>query len=258
MTEFFDFAGDPFAGDAVQEYYHVQSGEYGGDYDDMTAPASPNFPVITPTRYFLSLPQVPYTEDFSTYPMTVKDVTSGVTLTRVTASPAANEYRVATAGSKAAQVIELHSGQAGHTIGFDYYGFGSVIDEAAANLDFKKHFVFSGNPSGVPNYEIKKAILTTTWNMYTSGGGTSSKSLQLWTLLSNDSPNQVLHAKIMIDTGEYAHNFDAIAGAGSSGDGIYWRFTTDSGNFTMYQKTSTPYNTEEFSSAIIYVILEYI
>lgn len=121
-----NYQGDPFNSDAITEYVHVQSNEYGGIYDDLVASSTANYPYNTPARYFLEMPFIPYTGDYVTYPMLIKDVTGGVVLTRVSGAPAANQYRVAASDSRRPHIIELHSGQASHTIGYDYYAIGSV------------------------------------------------------------------------------------------------------------------------------------
>jgi len=130
---FYDSPCDPFDSDSIPEYYHIQSTEYSGPYADITAPATPNYPVTTPTRYIISVPQVPDITDIGSRPILVYDVNTSVLLTRVTGVPGANEYRLAPATSKRPDIIELHSGQAGHVIGFDYYGQGSVLNGSELN-----------------------------------------------------------------------------------------------------------------------------
>lgn len=125
---------DPFNSDATAagEYKRIQTAGYSGSYSNYTAPASANYPANTPGRYFLFLRFTPYTGDYVTYPMLVKDVTTSTTLTRVTSAPGVNQYRVSPSTVEPA-VIELHSGQAGHTIALDYYAKSSIVDAAAWN-----------------------------------------------------------------------------------------------------------------------------
>jgi len=71
-------------------------------------------------------------------PFVLKDETSATTLTRVTASPSTNEYRIPPENSIRRNAVEGHSGQAGHTISYDYYGEGSMFTAAEWN---KKRWV---------------------------------------------------------------------------------------------------------------------
>lgn len=134
----FNHPGDPFANNAITdgEYPHVQSAGYSGtDYDDITAPATPNYPFNNPARYFIELPQIPNITALSgARPWLMKDVTNAVTLTRVSGSPGANQYRYVTdhTGIYRPQIVELNASQAGAVIAFDYYGEGTIIN---ANLD---------------------------------------------------------------------------------------------------------------------------
>lgn len=134
FSKFENAAYDPFAAtvDDIAEFYHVQSQSEGGLYLDIIAPATGNFPVSTKNRYFVYFPHAIDQSDLSgTRPITVTDEDTATPLTRVasTVSPGANQYRMAPTDSKRRHVVELHSGQAGHIISFDYYGFASVLDE---------------------------------------------------------------------------------------------------------------------------------
>lgn len=122
---------DPFNSDATTagEYKRIQTAGYSGAYLDYTAPAAANFPLNTPARYFIYPRFTPYTGDYTTYPMLVKDVTTATTLTRVSGAPSTNQYRVAPPTSKSPAIIELHSGQAGHTIALDYYAISSIVSK---------------------------------------------------------------------------------------------------------------------------------
>lgn len=127
---------DPFAStvDTIQAYYHIQSISKSGAYPDLTAPAAANYPESGgATRYFLELRQRFDVSDLSaSRPATITDETTATDLTRVTAAPSNNQYRTAPSSSIRRSVIEIHSGQAGHTISYDFYGIGSVIDEDVA------------------------------------------------------------------------------------------------------------------------------
>lgn len=124
---YYDYTVDPFASD-TPDYIHYETSEYGGSDDDFTAPGAANFPPSAPTRYFL---YTPYIIDVSALagarPIAIKDVDTAVTLTRVSGAPGANEYRIPASTSKSRGVIELHSGQAGHSIGVDMYIIGGTL-----------------------------------------------------------------------------------------------------------------------------------
>jgi hypothetical protein len=128
--------GDPFNANAIPvgNSKHVQSisgaGSGTGPYYDIIAPAA-NYPDEAPTRYFIELPLIPNVSDFIGMPLILKDVTSGTVLTKVTSSPGVNQYRYVPdqTGIYRPQVIELHAGQTGHTIGYDYYGIQTVLNK---------------------------------------------------------------------------------------------------------------------------------
>lgn len=122
MNEFINSASDPFDSDNIPEFYHCKSLGYGGDRPNLTAPSTPNFPPLTPARYYVDLPYIPdQTDLIGTRPMLIKDVTGGIPLTRVTSSPSTNQYRLAAATRERNYVIEVNSAQAGHVIAYDYY-----------------------------------------------------------------------------------------------------------------------------------------
>lgn len=152
----FNYTGDPFNADAIASYPRIQTAYYSGPYDNFTAPASPNFPLldedVIPARYFLYLPFIPDISNLGDRPLLVRDVTNSVTLTKVTGSPTANQYRIAPANSKTPEVIELNAAQAGVTIGIDAYATGTVQNE----------------------YEIENPILTTISNDVIFNGITDS------------------------------------------------------------------------------------
>lgn len=127
-----DAAHDPFASDAITEYYHIQSAYYAGSYANVTVAAAANYPVTTPTRYFVQLPlSIDVSALAGSRPISVYDVTAGTGLTRVSGVPGANQYRIPPATSVRRNVIEVHSGQAGDVLGFDYYGIETVINASS-------------------------------------------------------------------------------------------------------------------------------
>lgn len=116
--------------------FRVQSTHYSGSYEPIFAPGSANFPDTTPTRYFMYLPfSIDVSDLGGSYPIALYDQDSSATLTRVTAAPGANEYRVPPAASENNAVIELNAAQAGHEIDYDYYGLGSSLN-ADQTTDF--------------------------------------------------------------------------------------------------------------------------
>jgi hypothetical protein len=127
----FDIVNDPFATttDDISEYRQVQSVGQGGTYLDVEVSGVANYPVGTPTRYFVEFPErIDLSDTGGSRPIVVYDNTSSTTLTRVTGAPAANEYRVAPVDSIRRSVVEFNSGQAGDSISYDFYGMGSVFD----------------------------------------------------------------------------------------------------------------------------------
>jgi len=104
--------------------------------------------------------------------MLIKDVTGGVTLTRVTGVPGVNQYRVAPDDSKTPHVIELNSGQAGNTIGYDFYSFGSIAD--AENFNSPE---VTGTITSLGEIIGESISLTDTNNVYANDTGTTVKSL---------------------------------------------------------------------------------
>lgn len=127
---------DPFAGttDSVPESYHVQSVTKGGIFNDIIVPSAANFPVVTPTKYYIEMPMdIDVTDLTGLKPFVLTDNTSSTTLTAVTGTPAANQYYLPPAASKRRATIWVHSGQAGHTLSYDYYGNGSIPDAKEMN-----------------------------------------------------------------------------------------------------------------------------
>jgi hypothetical protein len=118
---------DPFNAD-TPDYQRLQTAYYGGSEANFTAPAAANYPASGSTRYFLEIPYIIDVSDLAgSRPIALRDVTGAVTLTRVTGSPGANQYRVSPATSERRGIIELHSGQAGNTIGADLYHIGGQL-----------------------------------------------------------------------------------------------------------------------------------
>lgn len=128
-NEYIEHNVDPWANDAI-DGKHVKSVEFSGAFLNETAPAAANFPIETgsPTRYFLAMPlSIDVSDLAGSKPFILKDVTSATTLTRVTSAPGVNEFRVPPDTSNRRSTIELHSGQAGNTLGYDYYGIGTIL-----------------------------------------------------------------------------------------------------------------------------------
>lgn len=127
---------DPYATttDSSPESWRVQSVSKGGEDNDAIVDSAANFPVVTPTRFFVELPQaIDVTDLTGSKPIVITDETSSTTLTRVTGTPAANQFRIPPENSKRRASIEVHSGQAGNTLSFDYYGNGSIPDAKEMN-----------------------------------------------------------------------------------------------------------------------------
>lgn len=117
---------DPFNSDALDSVL-VKSAYYSGTFDNMTAPIA-NYPESSPTRLFLYTDWIIDVSDLAgTKPCSIRDVTTSTTLTRVTGTPSTNEYRLPPSTSEGKNIIELHTGQVGHTIGYSFYTNGSVI-----------------------------------------------------------------------------------------------------------------------------------
>lgn len=127
-NKYYDYQIDPF--DSDQTYpIHIQSAYYSGTIPNILAPESVNFPDDTPTKAFLKLP---YIIDVSALdgarPISLYDVTDDAELTRVTGVPGSGEYRLVTnTDSHARHVIQLHTDQLNHELGFDLYALGSNL-----------------------------------------------------------------------------------------------------------------------------------
>jgi hypothetical protein len=111
---------DPFNGDAKNSM-RVQSGFYGGSYDTIIAPVSPNYPDadadVTATRYFIKFPGVIDRDET----ITIRDNTLAVNLTPVASNPGVNEYVPPPASSRRRDQIEINAAQAGNNIEYDLY-----------------------------------------------------------------------------------------------------------------------------------------
>jgi hypothetical protein len=116
---------------------HIQSVHYSGSFQAVTAPATANYPDAlhdTPTRYFVELPlSIDVTDLAGLKPIAIYDNNSSATLTRVTGSPSANEYRVPVAASERNNVIEVNAAQASHVLEYDLYGMNTVINKEFAD-----------------------------------------------------------------------------------------------------------------------------
>jgi len=152
-SKFYDIPVDPYAStvDSITEYYHVQSTSKGGTYLDIKADAALNFPVNTPSRLFVYLPQRVDRSDLTgSRGITITDTTAAVNLTRVTGLPTGNEYRIPPESSVRRDTIEISSTKLNRTISYDYYGIGSVLN---ANEYNNRHWV--NNYSIAANYAIE-------------------------------------------------------------------------------------------------------
>jgi parallel beta-helix repeat protein len=136
-TNLLNYEVDPFDGDEPA-YIRVQSVEYGGSYPDITASAAENYPPNASstgpaTRLFIELPYIIDLSDAGdTRPLLVKDITTNTTLTRVTAAPGANEYRVSPITSNRRSIIEVATARAGNQFGYDFYVIGGQLNAADA------------------------------------------------------------------------------------------------------------------------------
>jgi hypothetical protein len=126
---------DPWNSDISTEYQHIQSTYYSGSDPNITAPAAANYPNETPTRYFVELPaEIDVSDLAGSRPISIYDVDTTTTLTRVAGSPGANEYRVPPSTGKWRNVIEINAAQAGDELGYDYYSELSIITADKANM----------------------------------------------------------------------------------------------------------------------------
>jgi len=155
---------DPWNADAL-DHVHVQSVHYGGAFLELTAPAAANYPESSPTRYFLYTQWVIDVSDLAgSYPCIIYDHDTSTTLTRVTGAPGANEYRLPPSTSEGKNIIELHSGQAGHSIAYDFYVNGSVLRSKSGFLDTYSEY---RNSTGTASSVLlkQKIIEIGDWNM---------------------------------------------------------------------------------------------
>lgn len=129
---FYDYGVDPWNNDAPT-YINVKSVYYGGTLPDMIASGNATFPPGAATRIFISFPYVIDVSDLNgTRPCSIRDVTNGVNLTRVTGTPGVNEYRLPTAASVRRNVIEANVTGC-FSYGFNFYTLGGVIDAFSFN-----------------------------------------------------------------------------------------------------------------------------
>lgn len=219
--EYIDNQIDPFDNDA--EYpYHVQTSYYSGSSEQIIVPGAANFPESSPTRYFFYFPYIIDVSDLTgSYPCSLYDSTSGIGLTRVTGSPAANQYRIVTdEDSNGRCIIEFHSTQDSHTIDYDLYILGSVlVSDQFNDIDIQGgitigdgEYIATSNDSdlmqlnGNLGVEINGYVLASSYGNF--GGGTK-----------RGSDGTILKEKI-IDIGDWNMDADATTtvahGLGSS------------------------------------------
>jgi hypothetical protein len=116
------------------DYERIQSVYYGGSDANITAPASPNYPATGSTRYYIELPYIIDVSDLAgSRPISLRDVTGAVNLTRVAGAPGVNEYFVAPSTSQRRGWIELNASQAGNDIGYDFYIIGGQLRDTDFN-----------------------------------------------------------------------------------------------------------------------------
>lgn len=140
-SKFYDIPNDPFAStvDSVSEYRHVQSVSKGGTYLDVYADDALNYPVGTPTRLFVSLPERIDRSDLTgSRSIIITDQTIAANLTRVTGLPTGNEYRIPPESSVRRDIIEVSSTKLSRQFSYDYYGLGSVLNAEEYN---NRHWV---------------------------------------------------------------------------------------------------------------------
>jgi hypothetical protein len=267
---------DPFASDAVTEYHHIQSTYYSGSYPNVTAPAAANFPVQTPTRYFLSLPFViDATALTGARPVLLRDVDNTTDLTRVTGAPGANQFRVAPSDSAYNIIIELHSGQAGVEIGYDLYAtegamVGNVDDEIMMQkgIDIWGDLTASGDSSitgsitvsgGIDNSggtTLKTKILTIgDWNMdTTSNRGPIAHGLgSSWT--------NIRHLSAVIREDSDGYRIPLLSSSASATSGHNTIEVRDSTNLYLNRETGGRFDNANFNSTSynrgwIYIVYE--
>lgn len=187
---YYDYEVDPFDGDAIT-HLHFQSSYYGGSDPQIISPDNANFPNAkagTPTRYFIKTPFIIDVSDLSgAYPMTIRDSTLGLELTRVSGVPTSGEYRIPNATSERRNIIEVHVDQSDTAFDYDLYAVGGVLDadefndititgqiiaEDSINTSEYGETINFRDPTGTETETttkiLKKIIKIEDWNMDTS------------------------------------------------------------------------------------------
>ena len=206
-----DFMGDGGNSDTILSYVHIQTAGYSGSYNDFVCPASPNFPLtgkdssgnnVSPSRYIVRLNFTPFKN--GSLPLLVKD--GGTTLTLVSGAPGVNQYRWWYNDNNSTvcpDVLEFHSGQAGHTISIDCYAKQSILHAAQYNAPLN-----SGNLSVSGNAAVT-GTLTVTGNYGTINSTTENVS------------GTVTAGKVIEGSGTSAGGLNAHAeGNGSNASGV--------------------------------------
>jgi hypothetical protein len=154
-STYIDYNVNPFNSDAI-EYIEIKSQYYTGDNPNVRAPAVANYPIASPTMYFLTLPYIIDITDTTARPIALRDITNSVNLTRVTTSPGVNEYRISPTTSNKRCVIELNATQAASLIGYSFYTYGSVLVGSLMGKDTVK-VCSSDSPNQNADYIIDTA-----------------------------------------------------------------------------------------------------
>jgi hypothetical protein len=219
ITATINHRGDPFNGNIIPSgnQKRVKSTYYSGEYYNITASVAANYPDEAPTRYFIELPLVPDVSDLTgLMPISIRDVTSSTNLTRVSSVPGVNQYRIVISqtGIDRPHILELHSGQAGHTIGFDYYGKNTILNRE----DFEQFSVNPGISGTQLFFDVSKAAIRagadndgTNWN--NSNVGSCSCAFGFNTVASGQYSKASGYSTVA--SGEYseASGFNTVASA---------------------------------------------
>lgn len=182
---YYDFEVDPWNSD-TPSYRLVSSAYYSGSLANVTAPASPNYPLTTPTRYLIKLPFIIDVSDLTgTRPIQLRNVTDSVTMTRVSGAPGTNEYRVPPATSERRNVIEINALQASKSIGFSLYAIGGVMRAEDFNsIDITGNITAAGTMTVTGNISGAEIIATTGFRgLYRTSAGSESAETFLYKVL---------------------------------------------------------------------------
>jgi hypothetical protein len=267
---------DPFSSDAVTEYHHIQSVYYSGSYPNVTAPAAANFPVQTPTRYFLPLPFViDATALTGARPVLLRDVDNTTDLTRVTGAPGANQFRVAPSDSAYNTIIELHSGQAGVEIGYDLYATeGATTGNASDEIVMQKSIDIWGDLTSSGDSSITGSI-TVSGGIDNSGGTTlKTKIIEIgdWdmdTTLSSgaiahglgSSWTNIRHLSAVIRQDSDGYRYPLLSSSAAATGGQNTIEVRDDTNVYLTRETggffdSANFNSTSYNRGWIYIIYE--